>query len=80
MKLEELVKPNDDVYIIEINNESSNVDDSVYNGKTGKVLYIDSANQIHGTWGGLALIPDKDSFYVVGKVLFLHGEYKPLND
>lgn len=33
-----------------------------YDGKIGKVVLIDDANQIHGTWGGCALIPEVDSF------------------
>ena len=33
-----------------------------YDGKTGFVESIDSLGQIHGTWGGLALIPGKDEF------------------
>lgn len=33
-----------------------------YDGKTGVVESIDSLGQIHGTWGGLALIPGTDEF------------------
>ena len=33
-----------------------------YDGKTEVVESIDSLGQIHGTWGGLALIPGKDRF------------------
>lgn len=36
-----------------------------YDGRTGVVESIDSIDslgQIHGTWGGLALIPGKDRF------------------
>ena len=33
-----------------------------YDGNTGGVEAIDSLGQIHGTWGGLALIPGKDEF------------------
>jgi hypothetical protein len=32
-------------------------------GKTGKVTFIDSTGAIHGTWGGISLLPDDD--YVV---------------
>jgi len=32
--------------------------------KTGVVEFIDDAGQLHGTWGGVAIIPDKDSFLV----------------
>ena len=40
-------------------------EDSRYAGKTGEVEYIDDIGQLHGTWGGLAVIPDTDSFEVV---------------
>lgn len=33
-----------------------------HDGKTGVVESIDSLGQIHGTWGGLALIPGTDEF------------------
>lgn len=33
-----------------------------YDGKTGKVIHIDSLGQLHGTWGDLAVIPDHDIF------------------
>ena len=36
-----------------------------YSGNVGKVILIDDANQIHGTWGGCALIPDIDEFEVL---------------
>lgn len=38
-----------------------------YNGKEGVVDHIDSMNQIHGTWGGLALIPEEDEFVIIEK-------------
>lgn len=34
-------------------------------GKTGTVDYIDDAGHIHGTWGGLYVLPEKDKFTVV---------------
>ena len=37
-----------------------------YTGKEGTVEYIDDAGQIHGTWGGCALIPDEDEFEIIG--------------
>lgn len=37
-----------------------------YVGRTGKVTRIDDMGQIHGTWGGCALIPGVDSFEVIG--------------
>ena len=36
-----------------------------YSGRTGTVEFIDSMNQIHGTWGGLALQPENDEFEVI---------------
>mgnify|MGYP003425142134 CR=1 FL=1 len=36
-----------------------------YSNKEGVVKYIDSMGQIHGTWGGCALIPGVDSFEIV---------------
>ena len=36
-----------------------------YAGKTGKVTHIDDIGQLHGDWGGLAVIPDVDSFEIV---------------
>ena len=36
-----------------------------YTGKEGTVIHIDDAGQIHGTWGGCALIPESDEFEIV---------------
>lgn len=36
-----------------------------YNGREGIVKYIDSMGQLHGTWGGLAVIPEEDEFIVL---------------
>ena len=36
-----------------------------YSGKVGIVKYIDSLEQIHGTWGGLAIQPENDKFEVI---------------
>ena len=35
------------------------------NGRIYTVDYIDDAGQIHGTWGGCALIPDVDDYEVI---------------
>lgn len=37
-----------------------------YDGREGVVQYIDDMGQLHGTWGGLAVIPDEDDFEVIG--------------
>ena len=36
-----------------------------YSGKEGIVEYVDDLGQIHGTWGGCALIEGKDVFVVL---------------
>lgn len=36
-----------------------------YNGREGVVRRIDDAGQLHGTWGGLAVIPWEDEFEVL---------------
>lgn len=41
------------------------VDELDYIGRVGIVQSIDDAGQLHGTWGGLAVIPDYDSFVVI---------------
>lgn len=38
---------------------------ATYNGKTGVITHIDGIGQLHGTWGGLAVLPDKDEFTVI---------------
>lgn len=40
-------------------------EDSRYDGAEGTVTYIDGLGQLHGTWGGLAIIPEEDEFEVV---------------
>lgn len=36
-----------------------------YDGKTGIVVSIDDAFQLHGTWGGCAVIPEVDEIVVI---------------
>ena len=38
-----------------------------YSGKIGIVERIDDIGQIHGSWGGCALIPGVDEFEIVEK-------------
>ena len=47
------------IVIIEMKQEQN------YSGKYGTVLRIDDIGQIHGTWGGCALIPDIDIYLVL---------------
>ena len=53
------VKVGDKVKIISMDGELE------YCGKVGVVTHIDSIGQLHGTWGGCALIPELDKFVVV---------------
>lgn len=36
-----------------------------YYGRVGVITHIDDIGQLHGTWGGLALIPDIDDFIIL---------------
>jgi len=36
-----------------------------YAGRTGKVTFIDDIGQLHGTWGGIAVIPEKDIIEII---------------
>lgn len=36
-----------------------------YSGRTGVIEHIDSLGQLHGTWGGCAIIPETDEFIVL---------------
>ena len=38
-----------------------------YKDREGVVTHIDDAGQVHGTWGGCALIPELDTFKVMPK-------------
>ena len=38
-----------------------------YEGKEGIIEYIDSIGQIHGSWGGCAIIPGIDEFTIIDK-------------
>ena len=53
------VKPGDKIRIINMAGESH------YAGRTGEVEHIDDMGQIHGTWGGCALIPEEDTYELI---------------
>jgi len=36
-----------------------------YDGREGVIEYIDGLNQLHGTWGSLAIIPEEDFVEVI---------------
>lgn len=54
-----MVKVGDKIRIIYMNGEPH------YSGKEGVVRRIDDMGQIHGTWGGLALIEGEDVFRII---------------
>jgi hypothetical protein len=41
------------------------LDEPSYTGRTGVITHIDDAGQLHGTWGGLAVIPNLDEIEVI---------------
>lgn len=53
------IKIGDIILIISMQGEPN------YTGKTGVVIRIDSLGQLHGTWGGLAIIPEEDTFQII---------------
>ena len=53
------VKVGDKVRIINMSGEPQ------YTGCEGIVEYIDDAGQIHGSWGGCALIPGEDVWEII---------------
>lgn len=53
------MKVGDKIRIVEM------VGEPHYDGREGVVEYIDSMNQLHGTWGGLAVQPWRDRVEVV---------------
>jgi len=54
-----MVKVGDKIRIIYMDGEPQ------YSGKEGIIRTIDDMGQIHGSWGGCALIPGVDEFEVI---------------
>lgn len=54
-----MVKLGDKIRIINM------VGEPQYCGREGFVTHIDDAGQIHGTWGGCAIIPNDDQFEII---------------
>ena len=60
------VKIGDTIRIIRMNDDGGkDLQARMYNGRSGVVEHIDSKGQLHGTWGGLAVIPGVDDFEVI---------------
>ena len=51
------IKVGDKIRIVHLKGE-----DNTYDGREGTVESIDGIGQLHGTWGGLAVIPEEDEF------------------
>ncbi len=51
------MKVGDKIRIIKMCDDLSGIE---YEGREGVIEYIDSMGQLHGTWGGLAIIPEVD--------------------
>ena len=41
-----------------------------YTNREGVVTHIDDAGQIHGTWGGCAVIPSVDTYIIIDRLSF----------
>ena len=52
------VKIGDTIKIIKMEGEPQ------YTNREGVVTHIDDSGQIHGTWGGCAIIPESDIYIV----------------
>ena len=53
------IKIGDTIKIIKMEDETQ------YTNREGLVTHIDDAGQIHGTWGGCAIIPKVDTFIIL---------------
>jgi hypothetical protein len=51
----------DKIRIIEMKGEDH------YNDREGIIEYIDGLDQLHGTWGDLAIIPEEDLIEVINQ-------------
>ena len=54
-----MVKVGDKIRIVYMNGEPQ------YSGRAGIVEHIDDIGQIHGSWGGCALIPSVDQYKLI---------------
>lgn len=54
-----MFKVGDKIRIVQMKGEPS------YDDRVGIIQHIDDQNQLHGTWGGLAIIPEVDKVEVI---------------
>lgn len=62
---QENVKVGDTIKILWVDDCGYDIVVDSYIGREGVVQFIDSIGQLHGTWGGLAIIPGTDKFKVI---------------
>ena len=58
-----MFKVGDKIRIIDMKGEDH------YNGREGIIERIDGLDQLHGTWGSLAVIPEEDFIEVINEEL-----------
>lgn len=68
------VKVGDSILIVNMEGEPD------YCGRKGEVTNIDSIGQLHGTWGGLAVIPGVDDFDIITEECLKEEKAKPEAD
>lgn len=61
LKEQKMAKVGDTIKIIKMKGEPQ------YSGKIGTIEHIDDIGQLHGSWGGLAVQPENDSFKILKK-------------
>lgn len=57
----QMAKVGDKIKILNMDGEPQ------YSGREGEITHIDDMGQLHGTWGGLAVIPGQDAYTVIEK-------------
>lgn len=53
------IKVGNKIHIIHMSGEPH------YDGREGVVRHIDDMGTLFGTWGGLGIVPDEDSFTII---------------
>ena len=62
METKSTFKVGDRIKIVKMDDkDGSDVEARLYDDREGTIERIDGAGQLHGTWGGLAIIPEIDN-------------------
>ena len=59
----EKIRVGDKIKIIKMEGEPQ------YTSREGVVTHIDDVGQIHGTWGGCAIVPEVDAYIVIYNIV-----------